>query len=72
MDEIHVHKTKKSICVHFAESPCTCLGVKTRVYCAQESCKGFDTLDLCLVLQFFHNFFLITFYWSTFIASNIV
>ena len=23
MDEIHVHKTKKSICAHFAESPCT-------------------------------------------------
>ena len=22
MDEIHVHKTKKSICAHFAESPC--------------------------------------------------
>ena len=20
--EIHVHKTKKSICAHFAESPC--------------------------------------------------
>ena len=25
MDEIHVHKTKKSICAHFAESPCICL-----------------------------------------------
>ena len=25
MDEIHVHKTKKSICAHFAESPCSCL-----------------------------------------------
>ena len=25
MDEIHVHKTKKSICAHFAESPCTWL-----------------------------------------------
>ena len=24
MDEIHVHKTKKSICAHFAESPCNC------------------------------------------------
>ena len=24
MDEIHVHKTKKSICAHFAESPCIC------------------------------------------------
>ena len=23
MDEIHVHKTKKSICANFAESPCT-------------------------------------------------
>ena len=23
MDEIHVHKTKKSICAHFAESPCS-------------------------------------------------
>ena len=23
MDEIHVHKTKKSICAHFAKSPCT-------------------------------------------------
>ena len=23
MEEIHVHKTKKSICAHFAESPCT-------------------------------------------------
>ena len=23
MDEIHVHKIKKSICAHFAESPCT-------------------------------------------------
>ena len=22
MDKIHVHKTKKSICAHFAESPC--------------------------------------------------
>ena len=22
MDEIHVHKTKKSICAHFAESAC--------------------------------------------------
>ena len=22
MDEIHVHKTKKSICAHFTESPC--------------------------------------------------
>ena len=22
-DEIHVNKTKKSICAHFAESPCT-------------------------------------------------
>ena len=22
MDEIHVHKTKKSICAHFDESPC--------------------------------------------------
>ena len=22
MDEIHVHKIKKSICAHFAESPC--------------------------------------------------
>ena len=25
MDEIHVHKTKKSICAHFAESPCKLL-----------------------------------------------
>ena len=25
MDEIHVHKTKKSICAHFAESPCITL-----------------------------------------------
>ena len=25
MDEIHVHKTKKSICAHFAESPCKSL-----------------------------------------------
>ena len=25
MDEIHVHKTKKSICAHFAESPCIIL-----------------------------------------------
>ena len=24
MDEIHAHKTKKSICAHFAESPCKC------------------------------------------------
>ena len=23
MDEIHVNKTKKSICAHFAESPCS-------------------------------------------------
>ena len=23
MDEIHVHKTKKSICAHFTESPCS-------------------------------------------------
>ena len=23
MDKIHVHKTKKSICAHFAESPCS-------------------------------------------------
>ena len=27
MDEIHVHKTKKSICAHFAESPCTYLAM---------------------------------------------
>ena len=27
MDEIHVHKTKKSICAHFAESPCISLSV---------------------------------------------
>ena len=27
MDEIHVHKTKKSICAHFAESPCICQSV---------------------------------------------
>ena len=26
MDEIHVHKTKKSICAHFAESPCRFFG----------------------------------------------
>ena len=24
MGKIHVHKTKKSICAHFAESPCIC------------------------------------------------
>ena len=35
MDEIHVHKTKKSICAHFAESPCICakrkfLSISTR------------------------------------------
>ena len=29
MDEIHVHKTKKSICAHFAESPCILLIVVT-------------------------------------------
>ena len=28
MDEIHVHKTKKSICAHFAESPCKLLGYR--------------------------------------------
>ena len=29
MDEIHVHKTKKSICAHFAESPCNSNKAKT-------------------------------------------
>ena len=29
MDEIHVHKTKKSICAHFAESPCNTMSSNT-------------------------------------------
>ena len=30
MDEIHVHKTKKSICAHFAESPCNSTPIQIR------------------------------------------
>ena len=40
MDEIHVHKTKKSICAHFAESPCT-----------SESKSKFDILELKMYKQ---------------------
>ena len=32
MDEIHVHKTKKSICAHFAESPCIRLNMLNSVF----------------------------------------
>ena len=32
MDEIHVHKTKKSICAHFAESPCSKLILVKKIY----------------------------------------
>ena len=32
MDEIHVHKTKKSICAHFAESPCMIVLYSTSPY----------------------------------------
>ena len=32
MDEIHVHKTKKSICAHFAESPCSYVYTLARDY----------------------------------------
>ena len=40
MDEIHVHKTKKSICAHFAESPCilACDGPKLRFFLQPTSC----------------------------------
>ena len=37
MDEIHVHKTKKSICAHFAESPC-----KSEIIRAVKSCNDQD------------------------------
>ena len=33
MDEIHVHKTKKSICAHFAESPCIFSFVLSMCFC---------------------------------------
>ena len=33
MDEIHVHKTKKSICAHFAESPCTTTLAMSHLLC---------------------------------------
>ena len=32
MDEIHVHKTKKSICAHFAESPCKTKADKYKLF----------------------------------------
>ena len=35
MDEIHVHKTKKSICAHFAESPCSVSKKSTQVTCGE-------------------------------------
>ena len=35
MDEIHVHKTKKSICAHFAESPCNCMKTDGTVFPAK-------------------------------------
>ena len=39
MDEIHVHKTKKSICAHFAESPCNnCSDLTVIVYFSDEPC----------------------------------
>ena len=30
MDKIHIHKAKKSICAHFAESPC--ISIYKRVF----------------------------------------
>ena len=43
MDEIHVHKTKKSICAHFAESPCKTITLSeclTVLIMYRESCLG--------------------------------
>ena len=50
MDKIHVHKTKKSICAHFAESPCTFNSAKL----VQSSviCHTAGLIDSHLVLQF--------------------
>ena len=46
MDEIHVHKTKKSICAHFAESPCRLI----------KSVQLFITFSSHLFQKLFYNF----------------
>ena len=48
MDEIHVHKTKKSICAHFAESPCTIASAEHRAE-ARKCCQRFDELHAFLI-----------------------
>ena len=40
MDEIHVHKTKKSICAHFAESPCKIENLSKMVNKLKTICGG--------------------------------
>ena len=54
MDEIHVHKTKKSICAHFAESP----------YCLRDITKLFYVAIMLVKLNqnylIFHQIGLLT------------
>ena len=50
MDEIHVHKTKKSICAHFAESPCT-LNMTSKKNYVSSYPKEISVLPLPLVIN---------------------
>ena len=55
MDEIHVHKTKKSICAHFAESPCKSFFVKFNLRYSSVHNKNFEN-STASIISYYKNF----------------